>query len=373
MKREPVLGLTKAGGAAPHRFPRVTLLVSIVLLLGGMGLANVLPLPSLPRLSFPILTKTAASSRSPFPDVGDRAVFSLPSNSTDNEPIVERITLKDVSFSPVQVPLWPISSRLGVVSDKGRILLTDPRNDRQVWSGPISEARFTYSNILAKQVLKDSKGRVIWSDIPAPDLFFDKKKDGQAQLTDQRGKLLWSGKLLPTLRTYGTHSDHRGTTYTMEFAGVRVNGINGYFTLVDDTGVESKVLWSGTLPLQPVLLFRDDHRFLFWGWDRSDSGSDRVTNIRLSEEPGWVTVTDARSRVLGQQTIPFLKVDSTVQLEGETISTPLPHQYCVPYGNLAKSGSVLFTYKDRTGRILHKNSVVRDGERQRINNNGLPY
>ena len=383
MKRDLISGFSKGGTPPGHRFPAMTLMCSVGLLIGGMRLADVLPLPHLPRFFAHPVPDTTVAPR-PYGAALGGELATIAGAPGGSAPLIvpgavrtalptERITREDVTFEPVHVPLWSMASRLTVRADKANLTLVDPRTETTFWSGTTADSHFLYSNIAGAQVLKDEKGVVIWSDVPVPDLLFEKNADGKARLSDRNGKTLWDGHLSATTPGGSARGDHRGTTYTLDFGGVRVNGINGYFTVIDGTGDSTRILWSGSLPVQPILLFREDHKFLFWGVDRSDSGSDRTTDIRISQETGMVSLTDARDQPLGEQPVNLIKVESSVHvLEGaRTIRVPM--QYCVPYGNLGKSGSVLFTYRDSAGIVVRKNSVVRDGDVQRINNNGLPY
>ena len=382
MKREPFSGFSKVGRSVDHRFPTLTLVCSVGILIGGLRMADVLPLPRLPHVSAQPTVDKSLAPRPYGTNIGGAGPTAFGEAQVPGFPGVslpgERITLKDVSFQPVHVPLWPMASRLAVRSDKTNLSLVDPRTDTVIWAGTVADAHFVYSNVSGTQTLCDEKGVVLWSDVPTPDLLFEKSADGSARLSDKRGKTLWAGHLTaspPNAASLNLNSrgDHRGTTYTLDFAGVRVNGINGYFTVIDGTGDSTRILWSGTLPIQPVMLFREDHDFFFWGADRSEGGTDRTTDIRLTQEPGRATIADARDQVLGEQSINLLKVESTVHTLGTDRTIPVPQQYCVPYGNLAKSGSVLFTYRDAAGNVIRKNSVVREGDVQRVNNNGMPF
>jgi hypothetical protein len=170
-----------------------------------------------------------------------------------------------------------------------------------------------------------------------------------------------------------SHSDRRGSAFTIDFAGVRISGINGYVMVRDETGDAAEVLWSGPLPMQPVLLLRDDHRFLYWQGDRPKGGRDRITAIKFAEELGRVNITDARSRVLGERPVRILSISSEVRVLGESDAVSTPELYFVPRPNLSKSGCAILTYRNKSGTVIHTSSVIREGELQRINNNGLPY
>jgi hypothetical protein len=251
--------------------------------------------------------------------------------------------------------------------------VTDTHKETVVWTGPAAEASFVLSNVSASQTLKDIKGRVLWSETPRPDLVFDKRRNGKSVLSDKNGKTLWSGMLPQSSWAANSHSDRRGTAFTIEFAGLHVSGINGYYTVRNDVADNNEVLWSGVLPQQPLLLLRDDHRFFYWDRDRPKSGRDRVVAIRIRDEIGNVTIRNDGSAVLGERPVRLLRINSEVRLVGETGTRTVPSQYYVPHGNLARSGSALLTYRNLSGEVVNNSSVVRDGDRQRISSGGLPF
>jgi hypothetical protein len=350
------------------------LIASLGLVIFGMRLADVLPLPTLPR---PPLGRTMDASAGlgasivQGPRAPDRDLYpSLPPAGS----VFQAVTMQDVAFKPIQVPLWPAGPRLQVTADKEEITLTDSLTGRSVWKGPNHDARFVYANISAARSLKDSKGRLIWADSPVPDLRFDRRGDGTARLTDKKGQILWSGDLAPTVPAAIPRSERRETTYTVDFAGVQIRGINGYFTLAEDHGGTPRVLWSGTLPARPEILLRTANHFLFVGADGEQGVQrDHIVTIRFAGEAGHVTMTDARLQVIGTRPFRLLRADNVAHSIGPAQGQTVLKRYYVPFGNLAKSGTVLFTYQDESGRIIYRNSVVREGDRQRINNNGVPF
>ncbi|MES2460335.1 MAG: hypothetical protein V4671_07115 [Armatimonadota bacterium] len=352
-------------GHAPHRFPSGTLLVSVSLLVGGMRLADVLPMPSLPRFLAGKPVTAAVWERKGTANASGAAGSANGLTAQISEP---DLSVQDISYGATRAPLWPGVSVLETVADDGRITVVDPRSRAKIWDGPIRDAHFEYTYISARQTLKDSAGRVIWSDAPKLDLVFDRQIDGNSRLTDNTGRVLWSGMLAPAPMPSAPRASRRGTTYTMNFSGVRISGVNGYCTVVNDSGENPEVLWSGTLPPRPLLLMRASHRFLFCGRVPSALGrQDQSLTIRFSREPGSVTIRDTQSQVLGKRSLDLLKMDTRIKNREGGGQVILPPQYQIPYGRLHRSGSVLVTYHDRAGQVVQKGSLVRDGSHFRAN------
>ncbi len=382
MKRAFLSGVAGDGRPEGHRFPRGTLFVSVCLLVGGLRLADLLPMPSLPRLSAPPPPPPSSPARVAQAAVvsnDSRALFSAaPIPARSAEAMVSglpggRITASDVRFQPIQVPIGALGSRVRAVSDQGRVLLTDARTGVVLWSGPVTEARFACFDLAGSRALKDAAGRVLWSETFTPDLTLSREADDQARLVGRNGKPLWQGTLNPSpaRAALPARSERSGTTYSVDFAGIKVRGIDRIFTVMDDTGRDTRILWSGTLPGvdSPKILLRDRRRFFYLGKAGVIDSSDRVTTIDLREEPGQVMVADPLTRIVGRREVPLLTLTSVIHLVGENRTLPVPSQYYVPFANLTKPGCAVFTYRNRFGDVILTNSVVRDGQQQRINNN----
>lgn len=348
----------------PQSSPRSRLMfVSMLfapLLIGGMllfGTRDAFP----PRLS----EEDGAAPTNPSPAMpdgfeGTPRVIDFPDGGPSP---VGKISAKDVRFLPLTTPvsagnLWNPTVRH---TKTGELVMTVTGKAAPLWRGPVDDAAFSVETIAGIQTVKKLTAlgeRTLWSNaakIGIPDLQLQKSPDGNARLLDKSGKTLWEGILASSpMGSSETSSPHFVET---RLGGLKIKGVSGMFTV---TRADSDaLLWSGRLPENPVILLRENRRFLLrypnGGW----SGSDGVRRVRFEEEAGTVTLTDQTGKVLGERPVVMLRRYESA----DTRRPDSPAGYVSPDPELTKTGTVFLTYRDRNGKIIRRSKAYREARR----------
>jgi hypothetical protein len=217
--------------------------------------------------------------------------------------------------------------------------------------------------------LKDREGRVLWTnaaDTADPDLLLQSTEAGEARLLGKGGTLLWSGTLpgVPG-RSKVTEEVVRG--YQIDSGGIHISSSRDSrdidaVTVTDD---EKRVLWSGRLPKEPVILIRRGTDFTFKSPNRRAQGSDRVTEVRLSAEPGELTLEDRTGKLIGTRSVDLIKrTQKTIESSNPEAPAREHTQVFAPRALLTVPGSVQYTFKNSAGRSIGWGTAVHGGQGQ---------
>ncbi len=296
------------------------------------------------------------------------------SSSSNNNLPAASLTVDDIEFGPsslgplaglpfLSVKLADNQIRIteGVLvrptqrTAAGRLTFAPGEAKAPLWAGPIAEAQFVHEIKAGTDTLRHRDGRILWTNAAQtadPDLLLQSTDAGEAQLLGKGGTLLWSGTLP------GTPGDSKVTEgvirgYQIDSSGIHISSTGKDNDPVTVTDNEKRVLWSGTLPKEPVILIRRGTDFTFWGPNRSASGSDRVTEVRLAAEPGEMTLEDSAGKRIGTRSLDLLRSTSkTVESSKPDAPTRESTRLFAPRAFLTVPGWVQYTFKDSAGRAI---------------------
>ncbi len=282
------------------------------------------------------------------------------------------IPLKGVSFDPVDDRFLFGTSSLYARLAGGRVKIIErtsgpgpgPKAGTQklLWSGDPDEAQFFHEVFEGVDRLWDRKGKLLWTNDAAngsPDLRFERDEAGQARLLNKKRELLWAGTLPPGGHRGSSSGMNRDNTYRIASGGIRINGDGAAATVTDD---DERVLWSGPLPKQPVILIRSGQNFTFMSPVRSMHGRNSRSRVDLDVERGAVTAVDPRGGTVGTQEIDFLKVTQEVEFAKDpgdaaparTVDFPL--RYLLPRISAGGDNGNTFRFANRAGAVIGTDS-----------------
>jgi beta-lactamase regulating signal transducer with metallopeptidase domain len=310
----------------------------------------------------PQVPDTLASSALPrepkFPQLGIQGHPPVPSRV---------VTLNDVHFKPLHefgadAFLFKHSGLLDIYYANDQLILTDAKTNATVWKGPAVKGRFIQETVSGVHTLKDKNGKTIWSDAQetaAPDLSLQRESTGQARLLDKNSKMLWSGYLKMSPNNPNS-IQQSGDNYQIESSGVKIKGEKGIFSV---SSTEGAPLWSGRLPVQPVILVRNGEQFNLVG-RRSDAGIDTRSEVSFAVEKGTATVADSQGIPLGDKPVTVLKVRNENPIPDNRGTLFDTVHTLTQKPTLSADGSTLLTYKDSAGHIFRRTIAYRNGKWQ---------
>lgn len=270
-------------------------------------------------------------------------------------------SLADLHFSPPKFTAFPLLfPTLNLTYQAGMLTVTAQGKTTPLWSGPIAQAAFVQETFAGVHTLKDSTGKMLWSDAPLtpPDLTLHKAADGQARLTDKNGTVLWSGQLPPTGSSVSSRVTSGGGSQHLQAAGVHIDGVKGAFRVTTDAG---QLLWAGQLPTNATVLITDtdNHQrsYLVSGPSLSGGGQDEISHVTFTAEPGTVTVADTQGQELGTRPVEIIVIHGMTYSGSQARATHWPVSTPTSEPSLSATGTLLLTYRDQSGKVVRRVKV----------------
>lgn len=236
-------------------------------------------------------------------------------------------------------------------------------NTRTLWSGPVAAADITYEIRDAVQTVKDSSGRILWTNaafVPTPDVTMVKYPDGSLRVFDKSLKAVWVGRL-PYYEGWvnDREDDH---SFRLSIAGAQIERTDNDVTLTNSQG---QLLWSAHFSQRPTMLIREGATFLFDSTDRHIGDSNQQVRLQFEAQPTHAEIQDEANHQSTTLPTELLLTKLTQEQNGRTSSGP--NLYWAPLPTPpTHDRAITITFKDDFGKTVRTEKatqkVMRDDE-----------